>query len=104
MPPEIMFWPNSRMGVKKPTKVKPVHSAKVIHNNCLADLRRILLRFQGPLSSFMRFMRSPSVSFSIHRKTSVQTVWGQANPHHRRPARAVKKNSESPAVISNRAR
>ena len=49
-------------------------------------------------------MRSPSVSRSIHRKVSVHTVWGQAYPHHRRPATAVKKNSDKAAMISSQVR
>ena len=52
----------------------------------------------------MRFGRSPSIQRSIQMNTSVQTVCGQAKPHHRRPANAVKKNSARPAVISSSAR
>ena len=36
-----------RIGVKKPTKVKPVHSANVTHRNCLRDLARELVRVPG---------------------------------------------------------
>ena len=52
----------------------------------------------------MRCERVPSVHCSIQMKASVQTVCGQAKPHHRRPASAVKKNSESAAMISSKAR
>jgi hypothetical protein len=67
-----------RMGVKKPTKVTPVHSAKLTQSTCLKLLRASLFTFQGERSSFMRALRSPSAHFSIQRKVSVQTVCGQA--------------------------
>src|SRR5690606_14926461 len=94
----------SWIGVKKPTKVKPVHTAKTNHRKCLAPLRSTFSRVHGPASSFIRLLRSPSVQRSIHRNTSVQTVCGQAKPHHRRPASAVTKNSVSARMISSSAR
>ena len=92
------------IGEKKPTKVKPVHAAKRIQRACLVLFNRIFRPFQGDLSSFIRFARSPSIHCSIQMKTSVQTVCGQANPHQRRPASAVKKKRDKPAVIMSRAR
>src|SRR3546814_1405344 len=65
--------PRSTIGVKKPTKVKPVHSANTSHSTCLDPLRRTFSRVHGPASSFMRFARSPSVQRSIHRNTSVRS-------------------------------
>ena len=100
----MMPAPSSRIGEKKPTKVKPVQAESRIHRACLVDLRRILLAFHGDLSSLMRFGRSPSIHCSTQINTSVQTVCGQANPHHKRPASAVKKNKDKPAVIISNAR
>ncbi len=70
--------PRSAIGVKKPTKLNPVHSENAIHRKCLVPLRSSYSRFHGPASSFIRFWRSPSVQRSIHRNTSVHTVCGQA--------------------------
>ncbi|MNR12939.1 hypothetical protein D3C85_1293170 [compost metagenome] len=52
---------------------KPISSQRP----CLADLRRIFWPLMGALSSFMRWLRSPSVTFSHHMKIQVQTLCGQ---------------------------
>ena len=63
--------------------MNPVNAAKLAHNTCFVVLRKILLAVQGALSSLICCERLPSVRRSIHTKISVQTVCGQANPHHR---------------------
>ncbi|MNP59297.1 hypothetical protein D3C76_1542820 [compost metagenome] len=47
------------------------------HSPCLAPLRSSLLALAGALSSFMRWLRSPSVTFSHHMKIHVHTLCGQ---------------------------
>src|ERR1700674_493010 len=103
-PPKLaaaIFPTRPSMGEKKPTKVMPVKPAKLIHRNCLADLRAILCTDHGARASFICCVRLPSVSRSIQTKISVHTVWGQAKPHHKRPARAVKKNNDRAAMMSS---
>ena len=64
------------------------------HNRWTVPFFKNFSRPQGILSSFICFARSPRTLRSTHMKSSVHTVCGQAYPHHRRPARAVKKKSE----------
>ncbi|MNF97933.1 hypothetical protein D3C84_807770 [compost metagenome] len=52
---------------------KPISS----HIVCLLSLRTILLALMGALSSLMRWLRSPSVTFSHHMKIQVHTLCGQ---------------------------
>ncbi len=68
---------SSRMGVKYPTKVTPVAKDTNSQMLCLPSLRTNLLPLMGALSSFMRWLRSPSVTFSAHMKTQVNTLCGQ---------------------------
>src|SRR5579859_79208 len=89
------------MGEKKPTKVTPVNPAKLTQRICLADLRANFRTDHGARASFICCERLPSVSRSIQTKISVHTVCGHAKPHHKRPARAVKKNSDRAAMISS---
>jgi hypothetical protein len=49
----------------------------------------------------MRAERSPSILRSIHKKISLYPVYGQAEPHHKRPATAVNKNSDK-AEMTNK--
>src|SRR6266702_4897732 len=103
-PPKLaadIFPTRPSMGEKKPTKVMPVKPAKEIHRTCLADLRANFCTDHGARASFICCMRLPSVSRSIQTKISVHTVCGQARPHHKRPARAVKKNSDRAAMMSS---
>ena len=94
--------PSSRIGEKYPTKVKPVHKPRPIQRMCLNHFFTSFSRDIGAPSRRMRALRSPSTLCSIHRNISVYTVCGQAKPHHRRPATAVNRNSES-ALITSRA-
>ena len=68
---------------------------------CLASLRKNLLALIGALSSFMRWLRSPSLTFSAHMKIQVQTLCGQVYPHHTRPANTVIKNRPKAQMISS---
>src|ERR1700724_3680546 len=97
----VVFPTRPSTGEKKPTKVMPVKPAKLIHRTCLADLRANFCTDHGARASFICCVRLPSVSRSIQTKISVQTVWGQAKPHHKRPARAVKKNNDRAAMMSS---
>ena len=55
------------------TMTKPISS----HRLCLESLRTNLLALMGALSSLIRWLRSPSVTFSHHMKIQVQTLCGQ---------------------------
>jgi len=79
----------------------PTTAATVSQSACLASLRPSFAAFQVSRSSRMRWLRSPSVSHSIHMKSLVHTVCGQAYPHQRRPATVVKRKSENAAMMSN---
>src|SRR3546814_16768529 len=80
--------PTSTIGVKKPTKVKPVHSANTSHIKCSDPLRRTFSRVHGPASSFMHLARSHPAQRSIPQNPSVHTVRGQTKPPHTRPSNA----------------
>ena len=69
---------------------------------CLTVLRQIL---SGPPLALrrMRSRRRPSTSRSMGRNTpSMNTVCGQAKPHHTRPKRLVTTNSPRPMPISTK--
>ncbi len=69
---------------------------------CLAPLRASLAADHGARSNALRPGPSPSIRYSIFRKTiSIRTVCGQVQPHQSRPKAAVNtaipvRNSKSP--------
>lgn len=59
--------------------------------SCLESLRKILRPDQGAAARALCSWASPSIQYSILRKTiSMRSVWGQVQPHHSRPKAVVK--------------